>query len=118
MKTPEPIKRFADAFAELPGVGPRQALRIALYVVHRGRGFADELAGAIAGLRAIKICRQCFNLHENQGELCEICADPARERGIIAVVEKDDVGVLLDAAAFPEIGKLRDLHVSLVHLAG
>ena len=102
MKTPEPIKRFADAFAELPGVGPRQALRIALYVVHRGRGFADELAGAIAGLRAIKICRQCFNLHENQGELCEICADPARERGIIAVVEKET-----DLLSMEKTGKFR-----------
>ncbi|MCL5006902.1 MAG: toprim domain-containing protein [Patescibacteria group bacterium] len=88
MKTPEPIKRFADLFAELPGVGPRQALRIALYVVHKGNGFASGLVSALSGLRSIKICERCFNLYEG-GNLCEICSDASREQDVIAVIEKE-----------------------------
>lgn len=89
MKTPEPIKRFADIFSELPGVGPRQALRIALYAVHKGRSFIDLLAAAAVGLKQVKVCRRCFNLYENDGDFCEICSSSSRDAGIIAVVEKE-----------------------------
>lgn len=89
MKTPEPIRKFADLFAELPGVGPRQGLRIALFVVHKGRGFAETLASALNGLKAVKICRKCFNLYEGNGDFCDICSSPSRDYNEVAIVEKE-----------------------------
>ncbi len=89
MRTPEPIRKFADLFSELPGVGPRQSLRIALYVIHKGRGFIDSVSTALNGLKSVRICRRCFNLYENEGDLCEICSSALRNMDVIAIVEKE-----------------------------
>lgn len=89
MKVPESIKRFADVFSELPGIGPRQAIRLAFYLVYKGGNAEAEAIRAIQGLSDAKICRQCFYIHESKGELCDICSDKSRDKGVIAVVEKE-----------------------------
>ncbi|MEG2606256.1 MAG: recombination protein RecR, partial [Mucinivorans sp.] len=77
---------------KLPGVGRRSALRLALHILRTDLGEADALAGAIYEFRRnIKYCVQCNNLTE--GERCEICEDPRRERTMVCVVEH--VGDLL-----------------------
>ncbi|MEG1372281.1 MAG: recombination mediator RecR, partial [Mucinivorans sp.] len=77
---------------KLPGVGRRSALRLALHILRADLGEADALAGAIYEFRRnIKYCVQCNNLTE--GERCEICEDPRRERTMVCVVEH--VGDLL-----------------------
>ncbi|MBI2011021.1 MAG: recombination protein RecR [Candidatus Colwellbacteria bacterium] len=89
MQAPKPIKRFAEIFAALPGIGPRQAIRLAFYFIQQGVDFAHTTAGVIADLRKIKLCRQCFYIHENPSGLCDICEDKKRDMGVIAVVEKE-----------------------------
>jgi len=89
MRIPEAIKKFVDIFSELPGIGPRQAVRLAFYFIHQGLAYEAEAATSLANLRNIKICKQCFYIHENADGLCEICRNPKRNKKIIAIVEKE-----------------------------
>lgn len=89
MTVPESIKKFVDAFASLPGIGPRQAIRLAFYFIHQGIGFNEKIIRAVLSLRQLQPCPQCFYIHQNKNRLCEICSDPRRTPTIIAVVEKE-----------------------------
>ncbi len=119
MHLPEPLRRLADQLAELPSIGPRQAIRLAFHLAHQGANTVDSLARDIASLANIKTCAQCFFLHEQQGVLCAICANPKRNQGIIAIVEKETdlisientnqfPGRYLIAGAIPKTGILDD----------
>ncbi len=101
--TPEPVKKFVDLVAELPSIGPRQATRLAYHLVNRGESAINELANAVAGLRALKNCPQCFRVATvlNSG-LCSICADAGRTDNVIAIVEKEtDLMSLEKTKKFP-----------------
>ncbi|HUC01639.1 MAG TPA: toprim domain-containing protein [Candidatus Paceibacterota bacterium] len=89
MKLPEPVQKVVDALAELPSIGPRQAVRLAFYLIGQPKDQLHTLAGSIDALRAIKICERCFFIHQNEGALCDVCANPARNQRVIMVVEKE-----------------------------
>ena len=86
---PEPIKKFAAKFSRLPGIGPRQATRLAFYLINQEKAEIKEIGAAILDLEKIKICENCFFVHQNKGVLCDICEDKNRNPKIIAVVEKE-----------------------------
>ncbi len=85
---PDSIKKFIDAFAKLPGIGPRQATRLAYYVATLGKNEVAEIAKAVSGLADLRACPRCFLTTLNK-ELCAICSDPARRKDLVAVVEKE-----------------------------
>jgi recombination protein RecR len=89
MKLPDPIQKVADELAELPSIGPRQAIRLAFFLVGRKKNSIRSLAVSIDNLRNIKTCAQCFFIHQNPGELCDICGNPNRNQRVIMVVEKE-----------------------------
>ncbi len=93
MKIPEHIRKFADIFSKLPGVGPRQAIRLAFYYVYKGGGLADETIRALEDIKKIKICKNCFYIYDsslkNSDGLCDICRDSKRNMKLIAIVEKE-----------------------------
>ncbi|MCL4406419.1 MAG: toprim domain-containing protein [Patescibacteria group bacterium] len=89
MTIPELIRQFVDVVSELPGIGPRQAIRLAFYFVNRGKGFNEQVAKAVASLQDITLCKNCFNITANPNGLCDICDDPKRDREVIAIVEKE-----------------------------
>ena len=89
MKLPDPIQKIADELSELPSIGPRQAIRLAFYLVGRSKENIRGLALAVDNLRNIKICDQCFFVHQNAESLCDICKNPNRNQRIIMVVEKE-----------------------------
>lgn len=90
---PEPIKKFIEIFADLPGIGVRQATRLAFKMINSGKNKIDETAQAIADLKHLKICPQCFFVFQANpptgGTLCHICSDKTRHQNIIAIVEKE-----------------------------
>ncbi|MCL5733580.1 MAG: toprim domain-containing protein [Patescibacteria group bacterium] len=86
---PEPIKKFTAKFSRLPGIGPRQATRLAFYLINKEKNEAGEIGGAVLGLEKIKICENCFFVHQNKGNLCDICEDKNRNQKSIAIVEKE-----------------------------
>ena len=96
----KPLTELIQRLSRLPGIGPRSAERIALYLLKAPADQVRALSQAIAGLKSsITYCRQCFNLSEAQ--LCLICRDEARNKKIICVVEEPrDVSALEKAARF------------------
>lgn len=89
MKLPDPVQKVVDALAELPSIGPRQAVRLAFYLIGQPKDQLHTLAASIDALRSIKICERCFFIHQNEGALCDVCANPARNQRVIMVVEKE-----------------------------
>jgi len=89
MTLPPSIKKLVDRLSELPSIGPRQATRLAFYLIGRGQNEIHFLAQEIEAMGRLKICANCFFIHQNQTTLCDTCADPARNKKIIAVVEKE-----------------------------
>jgi recombination protein RecR len=84
----------------LPGVGPKSAQRMALYLLQHNRNGAKTLAETL--LRAIDNighCQQCRTFTEHA--LCEICADNSRDNSLICIVESPaDVWIIDQATVF------------------
>lgn len=80
------IEEAVNAFAMLPGIGKKTALRLVLHLVDREQEVTDQFTSAIAKMRAeIKHCRRCYNLSDT--ELCTICQNKRRDEKLICVVE-------------------------------
>lgn len=85
MSTPL-IGQLIEALRCLPGVGPKSAQRMAYHLLEREREAARRLADVlIQAVEQVGHCQQCRTLSE--AELCDICASPKRERGLLCVVE-------------------------------
>jgi len=86
----QPIKNFIDIFSKLPGIGPRQATRLAFKLIIEGKNQLEETAKAIDNLKFLKICSFCFFPYLSQGaSLCNICQNKNRRKDIIMIVEKE-----------------------------
>lgn len=86
---PDPIKQFINAFSKLPSIGPRQATRLAFYIVSLGKNKAREISDAVAGLNELTTCGRCFRTHVGAEKLCSICGNFVRNKNLIAVIEKE-----------------------------
>lgn len=86
---PEPIKKFIEIFSTLPSIGTRQATRLAFKLISSGRAKIEETAEVVSDLKYLKICSQCFFVHQNKDNLCNICSDSNRQQNIIAIIEKE-----------------------------
>jgi recombination protein RecR len=81
------VENLVAQLTKLPGVGRRTAQRLAFHLLSARAEEALELARAIEDVKTrVRFCRECGNLTED--ELCEICADPRRDRSLICVVEQ------------------------------
>lgn len=106
------IEKLVEAFRCLPGVGPKSAQRMALYLLERnpegGRRLGSSLAEAI---EKVGKCARCRTLTEE--ELCRICASPARNRAVCCVVESP-----ADIYAIEQTGTFRGVYFVLMgHLS-
>lgn len=82
---PEALRRVVALLAKWPGLGEKSAARLALFLLKAPKEEVLELARALADLKEnIRLCRRCFAFAE--GELCPVCADPARDAGTLMVV--------------------------------
>lgn len=80
------IEQAVDAFAQLPGVGKKTALRFVLHIIKQEKADVDKLGSLISRLKTdLKFCARCFNISEN--DICEICANPVRDASLICVVQ-------------------------------
>ena len=83
---PKSLQSVSEFFERLPGIGQKTATRLAFYLLRMPERDLNEFATYIQTLKSkTKRCKICLNLTED--ELCSICADPHRDKGIITVVE-------------------------------
>ncbi len=94
------VESAVQAFATLPGIGRKTALRLALHLVNRPLEVSEQFAGAILEMRRnIRACSTCGNLSDT--DLCTICADPRRDTTLVCVVESiRDVMAIEDTQQF------------------
>ena len=88
---PAALHDLSDQFARLPGIGGKTAQRLAFYVLslpeEEAQAFADAI---ISAKQTVHTCPVCQNLTDR--EVCPICSDDMRDRGLICVVaEPKDV---------------------------
>jgi recombination protein RecR len=96
----EPVARLIEAFARLPGIGPKTAQRLTYYLLRAPDAEARTLAAALVAVRdEVVFCEQCFNISD--GPLCPICLDGGRDDDRLCVVEEPlDVLALERTGAF------------------
>jgi recombination protein RecR len=81
------LTRLIRELIRLPGIGQKTAQRLAFHILKTDQEEALRLAEAIKAVKeGLAFCRQCRNIAE--GELCEFCLDPKRDRTKILVVEE------------------------------
>lgn len=87
MPAQNPLQRLITELTRLPGIGRKTAERLAFFILKEDERFARDLAEALIDVkRNMRFCRLCYNVSSE--ELCEICADPRRNQGLICVVEE------------------------------
>jgi recombination protein RecR len=84
---PENIATLIGALSKLPGIGPRSAERIALYLVQADADSVKHLAKVILDARErIRFCERCGALTEKS--TCDLCTDARRDASLICLVER------------------------------
>jgi recombination protein RecR len=92
---PEPITALIAALGKLPGIGPRSAERLALYLVQSDSTDVKRLAETLVNTREkIRQCAICGALTEK--EVCAICTDDRRDHGLICLVERATDIILME----------------------
>lgn len=106
------LNRTIDELMKLPGIGRKSAQRLAFHLLKSPADEARALAQAIIELKdRVRFCRECYNAAEE--ELCAVCRDPQRDRGLICVVEEAS-----DLMAVERTAEYRGLfHVLQGHLS-
>jgi recombination protein RecR len=84
---PPALSDLIEAFALLPGVGPRTAERYAYYMVKNGGDTPDKLAAALTNLRGgVGYCSKTFALVPADQDVSDLYSDPRRDKSLVAVV--------------------------------
>tara|TARA_Y100001978_G_scaffold107096_1_gene95655 strand:+ start:17400 stop:17999 length:600 start_codon:yes stop_codon:yes gene_type:complete len=81
----KPLAKLIGHFEKFPGIGPRTAQRLALFVLKQPEKTIKEFSQALIEARSnVGYCKKCFNLTSDIE--CEICKNPNRNQKIICVV--------------------------------
>jgi recombination protein RecR len=86
------LTQLAELLREFPGIGPRQARRLAFYLVRRDRNWVDSFAKTLLTAKSeVRTCTSCMRLFPATGDAvdCNICTNPSRDTAMLLLVEKD-----------------------------
>lgn len=85
---PLPIQRAIAQLKSLPGIGPRSAERMALWLLQAGRRDVLPLAAALQGLaEQVEMCPDC-GFYSESGSSCLLCTNERRNQHLLCVVEQ------------------------------
>jgi len=83
---PQAMEELIGILSRLPGLGPRSATRITLFLLQQPKDLTDALSRALWEFKEkVRLCGECFNL--SQSDPCAICLDPNRDNSTLLVVE-------------------------------
>ena len=98
------LQRAIDAFASLPGVGHKSAMRLALSLLKQEKTFTYRISDALRDLvDGIQYCEKCHNISDES--ICSICSDETRDSHILCVVES-----VRDVMAIERTGQYKGLY--------
>ena len=76
------LEKAVAEISQLPGIGKRTALRLALHLLKQPEEHTRLLADALQKMREdIVFCNSCHNISD--AEYCYICTNPARDTSLI-----------------------------------
>jgi recombination protein RecR len=80
------LENAVNEFASLPGIGRKTAFRLVMSLLRKNSEEIKSFGESILKLHEdIHYCKICNNISDT--EICNICQDEKREKGIICVVE-------------------------------
>jgi recombination protein RecR len=89
---------------KLPGMGHKSASRIAFHILSMDKHDVQRLADSLVALKEnVRDCTICGSISD--GDVCPVCADPARDTSVICVVEKQK-----DALTIEKTGAFKGLY--------
>ena len=96
----KPLSKLIGHFEKFPGIGPRTAQRLALFILKQPESSIRDFSKALLEAHSnVGHCKKCFNLTSE--EECEICRNTERDQKIICVVaETKDLLALERAREF------------------
>jgi len=101
---PASIVNLIQQLAKLPGIGTKTAERLAMYLLKTSRDEVSQLARSLLLVKdKVQLCTRCFGMSDEP--LCRICSNPARDEGVLCVVEQPT-----DMAAIEKSGAFRGLY--------
>jgi len=93
----KPLAKLIEHFERFPGIGPRTAQRLALYILKQPEKNIKDFSNAlIEAYNNVGHCKKCFNLTSD--DICEICLNPERNQKIICVVAETRDLIALERA--------------------
>ncbi len=96
----KPLSKLIGHFEKFPGIGPRTAQRLALFILKQPESTIKDFSKALLEAHSnVGRCKKCFNLTSD--DECEICRNKDRDQKIICVVaETKDLLALERAREF------------------
>ena len=86
MRFPSSIKLLIEELKRLPGIGEKNAQRLAFHLLGASNERVQALASALVKMKeTIRHCNRCFSMTED--EVCDVCMDPSRSGGLLCVVQ-------------------------------
>lgn len=82
---PSSIEKLINYYKKLPGIGEKNAERLALATINFKEEEINKFVEALKSSKNIKRCSICGHLSEN--DICNICANESRDKNIICVIE-------------------------------
>jgi recombination protein RecR len=101
---PPSVTKLIEAFARLPGIGPKTASRLTYYLLRAPDNLTLSLADALNELKTkTRYCSNCYNITEE--DPCVVCKNEKRDRSMVVVVEDP-----LDVVAVERTGSFNGLY--------
>jgi len=86
MILPSSLRKLIESFEKLPGIGPKTAQRLTLYLLNVPQEQLDEFSQSLSELKVkTLLCTLCYNVTDE--DPCPVCRSSTRDREIICVVE-------------------------------
>jgi recombination protein RecR len=86
------VENAVEQLSSLPGIGRKSALRLVLHMLKKNKLAVEQFGDSFIQLiNRINYCTRCYSISD--AELCEVCANPKRDKQTICVVE--DIRVMM-----------------------
>src|SRR5690554_2992805 len=98
---PSSFESLIHSLSQLPGIGKKTAMRLAMYIVDHKDKIVLEFSASLARISSeLTNCIVCGNYDDQ--ERCTICEDAKRNNGVVCVVES-----VKDLIAIEETGQFQ-----------
>lgn len=98
------INKLIEELESLPGIGSKSAQRLAFHLIGLPEEKVERIANTMVDARKnVRYCSCCYTLTDK--EICPICANPARDKSVIMVVETPR-----DLAAYEKTGRFEGVY--------